>query len=180
MRKGVYSLAIIAIVIATILVAGCFAPTQTSQKSSPVSSTSSAAAGTGSPTTSSAVAVTPSPSASATPTQASERAATSIQFDRDPGTVKQGDPVSLNIEVTAPASPNPMICGDKAAVTVLVDGRTMGKVTPASGCFKTAYFDLSGADTRSLSTGMHTITLRYAGDSTHEPSQGTSQIMVTS
>lgn len=177
MRKRVYSLTIIAIVIATILVAGCFAPTQTSQKSSPVNSTSSAAAG--SAATSSTVAVTP-PSASATPTPVSGRAATSIQFDRDPGTVKQGDPVSLNIEVTAPTSPTPMICGDKAAVTVLVDGRTMGKVTPASGCFKTAYFDLSGADTRSLSTGTHTITLRYAGDSTHEPSQGTSQIMITS
>jgi outer membrane murein-binding lipoprotein Lpp len=179
MRNNVYSLAIIAIVIATILVAGCFAPTPTSQESSQVASTSSTAAATRSSAASTA-AVTPSPSGSATPTQIAGRKSTFIQFDRDPGTVKQGDPVSLNIEVTASTSPNPMVCGDKAAVTVLVDGIMMGKVTPASGCFKTAYFDLSGADTRSLSTGTHTITLRYAGDSTHAPSQGTSEIIITS
>jgi len=179
MRNSVYSLTIIAIVIATIFVAGCFAPTQTSQESSQVASTSSTAAATRSSVTTSSAAVTPSPSASATPTQVSGRVSTSIQFDRDPGTVKRGDPVSLSIEVTAPTSPHPLICGDRAAVTVLVDGTTKGTVTPASGCFKTAYFDLSGADTSSLAVGAHTITLRYAGDSTHQPAQSTSKITVT-
>lgn len=170
MRNGVYSLIIVAMVIATILIAGCFAPTQTSQESSQVASTSSSAATRSS--------VTPSATTSATPTQPAGRASTFIQFDRDPGTVKKGEAVSLGIEVTAPTSPHPMICADRAAVTVLVDGRTMGAVT-TSGCFKTAYFDLSSADTSNLAIGVHAITLRYAGDSTYQPSQSTSQITVT-
>jgi outer membrane murein-binding lipoprotein Lpp len=175
MRNGVYSLIIIAMVIATIFVAGCFAPTQTSQQSA---STSSSAA-TRSSVTSSSAAVAPSTTASATPSQPAGRASTSIQFDRDPGTVKKGEAVSLGIEVTAPTSPHPMVCADRAAVTVLVDGRTMGAVT-TSGCFRTAYFDLSSADTSNLAIGVHAITLRYAGDSTYQPSQSTSQITVTS
>jgi outer membrane murein-binding lipoprotein Lpp len=172
MRNGVYSLIIIAMVIATILVAGCFAPTQTSQESA---STSSSAATRSSVVSSNA---TGAPSATATTTPAG-RAGTSIQFDRDPGTVKKGEAVSLGIEVTAPTSPHIMVCADRAAITVLVDGRTMGAVT-TSGCFKTAYFDLSSADTSNLATGVHAITLRYAGDSTYQPSQSTSKITVTS
>jgi hypothetical protein len=78
----------------------------------------------------------------------------------------------LGIEVTGSISSPPLICGH-GAVTA-----SMGTVTPgdASGCFRTAYYSL---DTSSLSPDTYTVTLSYAGDSTYQSSQSTSQIKVT-
>ncbi|MGZ4925746.1 MAG: Ig-like domain-containing protein [Halobacteriota archaeon] len=107
-----------------------------------------------------------------TPSIPAGKIATSIQFDSDPGSVKQGTPVSLGIEVIAPTSSQLMVCGH-GAVTV-----SIGTVTPGSSsdCFKTAFFSL---DTSGLKPGTYEVILRYAGDSTYQPSQSSSKITVT-
>jgi hypothetical protein len=61
------------------------------------------------------------------------------------------------------------ICSD-GAVTA-----TIGTVTSGgSDCYYTAYLNTS-----SLNPGTYDITLKFAGDSTHQPSQSTSKITIT-
>ncbi len=175
MTKSRLSLLIVAMIIAAILIAGCTTSNQTSQELGQTASTNASTSSTSSSTSttaSSSPTVSPSRSASptaATPTPApSGKIATSIQFDAAPGSVTRGTSISLGIEVLAPT----LICGH-GAVTV-----SMGTVTQgdASGCFRTAYYSL---DTSGLSPGTYKVTLSYAGDSTYQPSQSTSQITVT-
>jgi hypothetical protein len=73
-----------------------------------------------------------------------------------------------------------MVCGNAATISVLIDGKPAGQVTSGglSDCFKTAYFDLSGTETNTLSASP-TVTLRYAGDSTYQPAETTFKINVT-
>jgi hypothetical protein len=169
-------------VIATILIAGCTSPTQTSPQVVN-SNTSSTTASTTATSSSSAVkaSVTPSPSASASPTvspnptatpsptpQPSGKIATSIAatgLNSPPlPTLTSGEPINWAIQVTSQAT-GTTICG--GSVTVSIPGHP-GQVTSggASGCFKTAYFTLSSG----LPKGKYTVTLSYSGDSTYQPS----------
>ena len=182
MRKSRFSLLVVATVIATILVAGCTSPTQTSPQvvSSNASSTTASTTTTSS---SSAVkaSVTPSPTASASPTaspnptatpsptpQPSGKIATSIAatgLNSPPlPTLTSGEPINWAIVVTSQAT-GTTVCG--GSVTVSIPGHP-GQVTSggASGCFKTAYFTLSSG----LPKGTYTATLSYSGDSTYQPS----------
>ncbi|MGZ4926022.1 MAG: Ig-like domain repeat protein [Halobacteriota archaeon] len=67
------------------------------------------------------------------------------------------------------------VCG--GSVTVLMNGKSVGQVTSggASGCFKTAYFTLSGG----LPKGTYTLTLNYSGDSTYQSSTSPATITVS-
>jgi hypothetical protein len=186
MRKGYLCLLAVAMVIASIMIAGCTTSNQANQASS--SETSNATTTAAAKTTNSSVAsasptVTPSPSASptvatptpsvatptpsvatptpsvATPTPSvSQKIATSIRFASDPSGSKGQ---SLNINVISSAS------GLRICAPGLVTA-TKGTVTSGgSDCFYTAYLDTSG-----LNSGDH-VTLKFAGDNTYQPSQTT-------
>ena len=184
MKKSRLSLLVVATVIATILVAGCSLPTQTSpQVASSSSNTSSTNASTATKSSSSAVktasSVKPSPSASATPTAVppasgkipTSIAATGLNSPLVP-TFTNGKPINFAIPVT---SYGITVCG--GTVTVLMNGQSIGHVNSggASGCFKTAYFTLSGG----LPKGTYTLILSYSGDSTHQPSTSPATITVS-
>lgn len=180
MTKSHLSL-LMAVVIAIILVAGCTTQNQTSQGSNQTVSTNASTSSSTTTAVSSSVARASATPATPTPApSASGTIATSIHLDSPPGDIKQGQSVSWNIEVTS--SPKPMVCGNAATVSVLIDGKSVGHVTSGglSDCFKTAYFELSGTETNGLSVGTtHTVTLHYAGDSTYQPSETTFNINVT-
>ena len=174
MRKSHLCLLTVAMVIASIVIAGCATSDQANVGSSTETNTSTTTTNT--TTASSSVAsasptVTPSPSATptATPTptptpSVSGTIATSIQFVRDPNVVKG---TSLGINVIASGI---RICGH-GAVTATIGPVSSGG---SSDCFYTAYLETSG-----LSPGTYDVTLKFAGDSTYQPSQFTSKITVT-
>jgi hypothetical protein len=76
--------------------------------------------------------------------------------------------------------------GTKVSINVLASGTvycssgavsaSVGTVTSggSSGCFSTAFLDTS-----SLNPGTYDVTLSFAGDSTHFPSQSTAELTVT-
>ncbi len=174
-------------VIATIVVAGCTSPTQTSpQVASTNTSTSSTTASTTTTASSSAVktpSVTPSPSASASPTptaspQPSGKIATSIEgtpaFNSNP-TITRNSPVSWGFEVVPTGSAQLL----SVPVTVKIDNKAIGQVTQVSGGTETVAFSLTSAETNSLTAGRHTLTVSFAGDSTYQPYEFTQQITVT-
>jgi hypothetical protein len=184
MGKSHLCLLAVAIVIASIIIAGCATSNQANQGSetSTNASTSATTTSAASTATTTSSIVTPSPSASPTATPSSAgKVVTSIQL----GGSSQGPPqlvfaredqINWDIEVTS--SKQPMVCG---AVTVLIDGKSVGQVTSggSSDCFKTAYFT---ADTSSLSTtsdNKHSVTIHYAGDNTYQPSTYEFKITVT-
>lgn len=171
MRNGVYFLTIIAMVVATILVAGCLAPTQTSKETSQVASTSSAATATSSPATTASTTVTPSPSValSSTPSPVptvSGKIATSIQFAQQPQ-VSKSKGTALGIDVLASGI---RICGH-GAITATIGTVSYGA---SGGCYYTAYLDTSN-----LNLGTYDITVKFTGDSVYLPSQLKSQITIT-
>lgn len=186
MTKSYLSLLAVAIVIASIIIAGCTSSNQANQGSSSEASTNAstslttAAATSRAATTTSKVTSSPSVSPTATPSAAG-KVVTSIQVGSPSQGPPQldfarGDKIDWTIEVTS--SKQPMVCG---AVTVSIDGKSVGQVTPggSSNCFKTAYF---AADTSSLSTTSdhkHSVTIHYEGDSTYQPSDKTFDITVT-
>jgi cytoskeletal protein RodZ len=178
MRKGYLSFLAVAMVIASIMIAGCTTSNQANQASSSETSnaTTTAAAKTTTAvatTTSSSVAsasptVTPLPSTSptATPTPTtSPKIATSIQFASNPS-VRKGQ--SLGINVISSAS------GLRICAPGLVTA-TIGTVTSGgSDCYYTAYLDTS-----SLNPGTYDVTLKFAGDGTNQLSQSTTKITIT-
>jgi len=178
MRKGYLCLLAVTMVIASIMIAGCTTSNQANQASS--SETSNATTTAAAKTTNSSVAsasptVTPSSSASptvatptptvATPTPSvSQKTATSIQFT-SPSVMK---PQSLGINVISSTS------GLRICTPGLVTA-TLGTVTSGgSDCFSTAYLVTS-----SLNPGTYDVTLKFAGDSTYQPSQSTVRITIT-
>jgi outer membrane murein-binding lipoprotein Lpp len=176
MRNSRLSLLVVATVIAVILVAGCTSSNQPNS-SNQVTSTSTSVAtsssvASASPTVKPSASVSPSPSASptATPTPApsgSGRSATSIQFASVPS-VSKSVPSSQKLGINVIAS-GIRICGH-GTVTA-----TIGTVSSGgSDCYSTAFLDMS-----SLNPGTYTVTLSYAGDSTYQSSQSTTQITVT-
>ena len=169
MKKSRLSLLVVATVIATILVAGCSSPTQTSpQVASSSSNASSAVKKTSS--------VTPSPSASVSPTPmasppTSGKIPTSISGDptflsQTQSPITQGTKVSWAFEVIAQGH---ILCGNGATVTVLIDGKSLGQVQPqsptAGRCFATTNFDWKAT------SGSHTLTVSYAGNNTYQSSE---------
>lgn len=169
MRKSRLSLLVVATVIATILVAGCSSPTQTSpQVASSSSNASSAVKKTSS--------VTPSPSASVSPTPTavpptSGKIATSISggpafLSQTQSPIAQGTKVSWAFEVIAQGH---ILCGNGATVTVLIDGKSVGQVhrqSPTEGrCFATANFDWTAT------SDSHTLTVSYAGNNMYQSSE---------
>src|SRR5665647_79517 len=179
MRKGYLSFLAVAMVIASIMIAGCTTSNQANQASS--SETSNATTTAAAKTTNSSVAsasptVTPSSSASptvatptptvATPTPSvSQNIATSIKFTSNPS-VRKGQ--SLGINVISSAS------GLRICAPGLVTA-TIGTVTSGgSDCYYSAYLDTS-----SLNPGTYDVTLKFAGDGTNQPSQSTTKITIT-
>src|SRR5674476_1230308 len=174
MRKGYLSLLAVTMVIASIMIAGCTTSNQANQASSSETSnaTTTAAAKTTNSSVASASPTAPSPSASptvatptpsvATPTPSvSQKTATSIQFTSP--SVRKGQ--SLGINVISSAS------GLRICTPGLVTA-TLGTVTSGgSDCFSTAYLVTS-----SLNPGTYDVTLKFAGDSTYQPSQSTVRI----
>jgi hypothetical protein len=173
MRKDYLCFLTVAMVIASIMIAGCTTSNQANQASSSEKSTNASTTTTTTTTTSSSVAsasptVTPSPSASptaATPTPASGKIATSIQFANNPS-VSKGQTIGINvissmsgIRICAPGS-----------VTATIATVTSG----GSDCYYTAYINTSG-----LNPGTYDVTLKFAGDSTYQPSQSTEKITIT-
>ena len=117
------------------------------------------------PSTSVTATTTPTAKATATPMPSvSRKIATSIGFAGDP-TVKKGDSLYIDVLVSGIR-----ICSE-GAVTA-----TIGTVSPGdpSNCYYTAYLGTS-----SLNPGTYDVTLKFAGDSTHQPSQSTSKITIT-
>jgi len=194
MSKSRFSLLVVATVIATILVAGCTSPTQTSpQVASANTSTTSTTATTSSsssvktapsaaasPSASTSPTASPNPTATPTPTptpQPSGKIATSIAatgLNSPPlPALTSGEPIDWAIQVTSQAT-GTTICG--GSVTVSISGHP-GQVTSggASDCFKTAYFTLSSG----LPKGTYTVTLSYSGDSTYQSSTHTFPITVS-
>jgi hypothetical protein len=178
MKKSRLSLLVLATVIATILVAGCSSPTQTSpQVASSSSNASSAVKKTSS--------VTPSPSASVSPTPTavpptSGKIATSISggptfLSQTQSPIAQGTKVSWAFEVIAQGH---ILCGNGATVTVLIDGKSVGQAHPQSPtegrCFATANFDWTAT------SGSHTLTVSYAGNNMYQSSELPVHLVVTS
>jgi cytoskeletal protein RodZ len=173
MRKSYISLLAVAIMITSIVIAGCTTSNQSNQGASSETSSNASTSSTTKvathATTATTSKVTPSPSASpsasptATPSTAG-RIATSIQFVSDPNVAKG---TSLGIDVTASGI---TICGH-GAVTATIGTVSSGG---SSDCFRTAYLDTSG-----LNPGTYDITLKFTGDSTYQPSQLTSKIIIT-
>jgi eukaryotic-like serine/threonine-protein kinase len=178
MRNSRLSLLVVITVVAIILVAGCTSSNQPSSSNQVTSTSTSTSAATSSsvasasPTVKPSASVSPSPSASptATPTPApsgSGRSATSIQFASVPS-VSKSVPSSQKLGINVIAS-GIRICGH-GTVTA-----TIGTVSSGgSDCYSTAFLDMS-----SLNPGTYTVTLSYAGDSTYQSSQSTTQITVT-
>jgi len=180
MAKSRLSLLIVAMVIAALLIAGCTTSNQTSQEPGQIVSTNASTSSTSSSTStaaSSSVAsasptVSPSPSASptaGTPTPApSGKIATSIQFARDPSVVG-----GWAINVISSTS-GIRICSLGAVTVSGEGGQTIGTVSSggSSDCYHTAYLDTS-----SLNPGTsYYVILKFAGDSTYQPSQSTATI----
>jgi hypothetical protein len=171
-------LLVVATVIATILVAGCSLPTQTSPQvassSSNTSSTNASTAKSSSSAVKTASSVKPSLSASATPTAVppgSGKIATSISggptfLSQTQSPIAQGTKVSWAFEVIAQGH---ILCGNGATVTVLIDGKSVGQVHPQSpvggSCFATANFDWTAT------SGSHTLTVTYAGNDMYQSSE---------
>jgi hypothetical protein len=192
MRKSRLSLLMVAIVIAAILFAGCTSPTQTSpQIASTNASTSSTTAAASSSVASASPTVAPSSSTRASPTstptptptptstpQPSGKIATSIfgtaTFNSNP-TITRGLAVSWGFEVV----PTGSIGALSVPVTVKIDNKAIGQVTPEPGTTETVAFSLTSAQTNSLAAGQHTLTVSFAGNSEYQPSVGTFSITVT-
>ncbi len=205
MKKRHTFLLLILTVTAFVLVAGCTSPTQNnvapSASVTPSTSTTASSAisrtPTASPSPSPSVVVTPSPSPTTPtsvpsvsptgvpPTVPSTKTATAIDgnkfFDID-NTVARGSPITtwgFNV-VAKGAQPHIVCIKEGRPLTALIDGRPAGTVTLQSGpdCFQTANYGLSAKETASLSVGTHTLTVRFAGDSTYQPSELVQKIEV--
>ncbi len=173
--KLITAIAVLLLVVASILVAGC-TTSNTNQTPSAMPSTNSSttiSATTTAPTTTAATTtaattsptVAPSPSASPTATTPTPSAmiATSIQFVSDPNVAKG---TSMGINVLASGI---RICGHGTV------SATIGAVSSGgSDCFYTAYLDTS-----SLNPGTYDVILKFAGDSCYQPSQIQSKITIT-
>ena len=183
MRNSRLSLLVVATVVATILVAGC---TSSNQQSSSSQGTSTPSTSTSVATSSSVASASPTvrPSASASPTAAtptsapSGKIATSIDgtpsFNSNP-TITRNSPVSWGFEVVPTGQAQVL----SVPVTVRIDNKAIGQVTPLSGGTATVAFSLTSAETNSLAVGQHTLTVSFAGDSTYQPSEQSFQITVT-
>jgi hypothetical protein len=118
---------------------------------------------------------TPTPTTSPTP---SAKIATSIaggaSFNSNP-TITRGSPVSWGFIVT-PTGTSQVL---SVPVSVVIDGRAIGTVTPVSGGTETIAYSLTAAQTNSLAAGQHTLTVSFAGDSTYQPTVFTTTITVT-
>src|SRR5450759_850613 len=177
--KSIAVIAVLSLVVASLLVAGCTTSTTSNTNQTPSATPSTNASTTTSATTTSATTtsatttaattsptVTPSPSASPTPTPTPSVSGivTSIQFVRP--TVAKGESLGINVISSASGT---QICGH-GAVTA-----TIGTVSSGgSDCFYTAYLDTS-----SLNPGTYDFILKFAGDSCYNPSQSTSTITIT-
>ena len=172
--KSIAVIAVLSLVVASLLVAGCTTSTTSNTNQTPSATPSTNASITTSATTTAATTtaattsptVTPSPSASPTPTPTPSVSGivTSIQFVRP--TVAKGESLGINVISSASGT---QICGH-GAVTA-----TIGTVSSGgSDCFYTAYLDTS-----SLNPGTYDVILKFAGDSCYNPSQSTSTITIT-
>ena len=167
--KSIAVIAVLSLVVASLLVAGCTTSTTSNTNQTPSATPSTNASTTTSATTTAATTsptVTPSPSASPTPTPTPSVSGivTSIQFVRP--TVAKGESLGINVISSASGT---QICGH-GAVTA-----TIGTVSSGgSDCFYTAYLDTS-----SLNPGTYDVILKFAGDSCYNPSQSTSTITIT-
>ena len=189
MRNSRLSLLVVATVAAIILVAGCTSSNQQSSSSqgtsTPSTSTSvatSSSVASASPTVKPSASASPTASTSPTPTptpQPSGKIATSIDgtpsFNSNP-TITRNQPVTgWGFEVV-PTGQAQLL---SVPVTVRIDNKAIGQVTPLSGGTATAAFSLTSAETNSLAVGQHTLTVSFAGDSTYQPSEQSFQITVT-
>ena len=188
MRNSRLSLLVVATVAAIILVAGCTSSNQQSSSSqgtsTPSTSTSvatSSSVASASPTVKPSASASPTASTSPTPTptpQPSGKIATSIDgtpsFNSNP-TITRNSPVSWGFEVVPTGQAQVL----SVPVTVRIDNKAIGQVTPLSGGTATAAFSLTSAETNSLAVGQHTLTVSFAGDSTYQPSEQSFQITVT-
>ncbi len=185
MDKRHISLLLISTTIAFVLVAGCTSPTQsnvapanlTENASTSASTTASSTvspAPTLSPSPSPSVTVTPSASPMPSPSP-SGKIATAVDagaFFFTDNTVTRGTAkTTWAFNVVAQGTQSHILCG--VPLTALIDGRPAGTLTPQSGpdCFMTANYELSAKETAGLSVGTHTLTIRYAGDNTYQPSE---------
>jgi hypothetical protein len=84
-------------------------------------------------------------------------------------------PVSWGFEVVPTGSAQIL----SVPLTVKIDSKTIGTVTPVSSGTETIGFSLTSAQTNSLAAGQHTLTVSFAGDSTYKPSVLTQKITVT-
>ena len=174
--KPITAIAVLSLVVASLLVAGCTTSTTSNTNQTPSATPSTNASTTTSATTTAATTtaattsptVTPSPSASPTATPSvSGKIATSIQFARVP-TMAKGTG-SLEINVISSTS-GIRICSLGAVTVSGAGGQTIGTVSSGgSDCFYTAYLDTSG-----LNPGTYDVILTFAGDSCYAPSQSAS------
>ncbi len=176
-----------------VAVAGCTSPTQSNEapanlteNTSTSTSTTASSAVSPTPTSSpspSPSAITPSSSPTSSPVPPLEKIATAVDgnkfFDTD-NTVTRGSPVTLwGFNVVAQGAQPQILCG--VPLTALIDGRPAGTLTLQAGpnCFQTANYGLSAQETNGLSVGTHTLTIRYAGDTTYQPSELVAKIEVS-
>ncbi len=188
-KTTVISICFIALL--AISMAGCLSPStpQVSPSPSPTAAISTTTvAKVASPTVakqaqaSPTLTVKPTPTPSVVPTPRA-KIATAVDankfFDTD-NTVTRGSPVTLwGFNVVSQGAQPQILCG--APLTALIDGRPAGTLTLQAGpnCFQTANYGLSAQETNDLSVGTHTLTIRYAGDTTYQPSELVAKIEVS-
>jgi cytoskeletal protein RodZ len=169
MKISYLSLLTVAIVIASIIIAGCTTSNQVNQGSSSETSTNASSITSATTTTAAATfsTVKPSPSSSptATPTPSeSAKIATSIQFTSP--SVKKGQSVGINVISSA--------TGLRICTPGLITATPGSVKSEGSDCYYTAFLDTS-----SLNQGKNVVKLEFKGDSTYQPSQNTLTIEIT-
>ena len=113
------------------------------------------------------------PTPTLTPTPTATKITTSIRFANVPSFSKSFPTLGINVVTNTSGI---LICGHGTVTVLGPDGKSIGTVSSggSSDCDATAFLDAS-----SLSAGTYTVTLRYSGDSTYQPSERTAQITVT-
>jgi hypothetical protein len=174
MKKRVLTVLAAALMLASVMIAGCSstAPNNTTPSTSASQTTNATIHTTATQTPTSTVV----PTATAMP-----RVPTSIEGDKEVSLalssgITRGTGITLGFRVVIVGSSQiQYLCGQ--AVNFYIDGQPAGgkwaisSPGPVNSCWVTASLTLSPKDTAKLSPGAHTLTVDYTGDTTYAPSQ---------
>jgi len=176
MKRQIVTGLMLALMIFSVLIAGCTSNVSNTTSPSPSNATKSTRPIGTSTSTSSVVTVTVP--ATPTPTPPQQQIATKIEGDKymsiamSSGIIR-GQPCTFGFNIfTLPEVPGKILCGEH--INFYIDGAPAGGTWQGSGsgtsCFASDFLVLSAQDTAKLSNGAHTLTADYLGGNTYAPS----------